>query len=155
VGDFVKQVEVICLEPDEVTLKVFDKSQCEFGYRDSIFKKNPNWIVSEVVFEMLPCETSAESLQKMDEEWQARCAKQPLDMPSAGCTFKNINFDNQEHVKGMKIGGAMISDKHANFIVNFNNASADDIVQLISLVKTRVRNAYGVQIEEEIQYIGF
>lgn len=177
VGDFVKQVEVICLDENEISLKVFDRAQCEFAYRDSVFKKNENWVVAEVVLEMIPLDQAEESLQKIDEEWKSRCAKQPLDVPSAGCTFKNIIFDGQDHekysgwqangklaaakfieeadLKGMKIGGAMISDKHANFIVNFDNATADDIIQLISLVKTRLRNQFGVQFEEEIQYVGF
>ncbi|KKR03751.1 MAG: UDP-N-acetylenolpyruvoylglucosamine reductase [Parcubacteria group bacterium GW2011_GWC2_39_14] len=177
VGDFVKQVEAICLDETGIGLKVFQKDECEFAYRESIFKQNPDWVIAEVVFELSPADFAEESLHKMDEEWQQRCAKQPLDTPSAGCTFKNINFDAKEHekytgwqtngklaagkfieeadLKGMKIGGAMISDKHANFIINFDNATADDIVQLISLVKTRVRNQFGVQFEEEIQYIGF
>jgi UDP-N-acetylmuramate dehydrogenase len=177
VGDFVKQVEVICLDQDEISLKVLDNDACKFAYRESIFKKNQNWVVSEVVFELLPIDENSKVLEKMDNEWRERCAKQPLDLPSAGCAFKNIEFNSQEHekytgwqsngklaagkfveeasLKGFRIGGAMISDKHANFIVNVDNALADDIVQLISVVKTRVRNEFGVQINEEIQYIGF
>ncbi len=177
VGDFVKQVEAICLDGDEVTLKILDKEACLFSYRDSIFKKKPEWIIAEVVLELTSCAVPTEELQKMDAEWEQRCAKQPLDLPSAGCTFKNLNFNGQEHekytgwqangklaagkfieesgLKGMRIGGAMISDKHSNFIVNVDNATADDIIQLISLVKTRIRNEFGVQLDEEIQYVGF
>jgi len=177
VGDFIKQVEVICFDETELSLKMLDRTQCEFSYRESIFKKNPNWIVAEAVFELVPSEEAGAAMQKMDEEWQSRSAKQPLDMPSAGCSFKNIEFNSKEHekytgwqsngklaagkfieesgLKGMKIGGAMISDKHANFIVNSGDSTADDIIQLLSVIKTRIRNEFGVQLEEEIQYIGF
>jgi len=177
VGDFVKQVEAICLDGNEFSLKVLDNEQCQFAYRESIFKQKPEWIIAEVILELLECSIAAEELKKMDAEWEQRRSKQPLELPSAGCTFKNLNFNNQEHekytgwqtngklaagkfieesgLKGMKIGGAMISDKHANFIVNTGNASADDIIQLISLVKTRIRNEFGVQLDEEIQYVGF
>lgn len=177
VGDFVKQVEVICLDDNEVSLKVLDKEACEFSYRESIFKKKPNWVIAEIVLELEPLADPQTALSKMEAEWQARQANQPLDMPSAGCTFKNVVFDEKVHekytgwqangklaaakfideadLKGIKIGGAMISDKHANFIVNFNNATADDILQLISLVKTRLRNNFGLQFDEEIQYVGF
>ena len=151
-------------------------SDCEFDYRDSIFKKNKNWIIAEAVFLLNRDDSAKENLKKISAEYEIRCASQPLNFPSAGCSFKNVIYNNtlnkfkewevkgklpaakfieEADLKGMKIGGAMVSDKHANFIINFNNAKADDVVQLISLVKTRVRNEFGVQLEEEIQYVGF
>ena len=133
-------------------------------------------MIAEATFELKTDANSQEKFKKIKDEYEIRCASQPLNFPSAGCSFKNVvyneelakfkewevkgklpaaRFIEEADLKGMKIGGAMVSDKHANFIINFNNAKADDVVQLISLVKTRVRNEFGVQLEEEIQYIGF
>jgi UDP-N-acetylmuramate dehydrogenase len=178
VGDYVAQIEVIVIGDKEVGLKVLAKDDCQFDYRESIFKKNENWIISEVVLNLE--NKNKEDIQKeqtaIDADWQKRCGSQPYDTPSAGCTFKNIiytddlvkykdwethgklpagKFIEEADLKGKKIGGAMVSEKHSNFIVNFNNATADDVVQLISLVKTKVRNEFGVQLQEEVQYIGF
>ncbi len=175
-GDYIQSVEVICLDDNEINLKILTKDDCAFNYRDSIFKKHKDWIISEIVFKLERDEKAIEKLKQIENEWQSRCDKQPLNLPSAGCSFKNViytgeldrfkeweikgklpaaKFIEDADLKGMKIGGALVSDKHANFIVNTGNAKADDIVQLISVIKTRVRNEFGVQLEEEIQYVGF
>ncbi|MEK7511796.1 MAG: UDP-N-acetylmuramate dehydrogenase [Patescibacteria group bacterium] len=184
VGDYVFEIEIISYDTRTVgteqcsapTVRVLSKNECVFGYRDSIFKKNKDWVIAEATFELKTDANSQEKFKKIKDEYEIRCASQPLNFPSAGCSFKNVvyneelakfkewevkgklpaaRFIEEADLKGMKIGGAMVSDKHANFIINFNNAKADDVVQLISLVKTRVRNEFGVQLEEEIQYIGF
>lgn len=175
VGDFVDEVEVIVVD-GEVGLKILNKEECEFAYRESIFKKNKNWIVSEVAFALEKDASGEEKLAQIDAEWKKRLCSQPLDLPSAGCSFKNIlytdelkkfeawavkgklpaaKFIEEAGLKGQKIGGAMVSDKHANFILNFDSATADDVIQLISLVKTKVRDEFNVQLEEEVQYLGF
>jgi UDP-N-acetylmuramate dehydrogenase len=176
VGDFVKEVEVITRTNNEVVVKKLDKASCEFSYRESVFKKNPDWIISEVVLELSLVENPEEKIKEIANEQDGRCAKQPLQYPSAGCTFKNLiysdeyvalkewavqgklpaaRFIDELGLKGTKIGGAMISDKHANFIINVGDATASDIVQLISLVKGKVRDRFNVQLEEEVQYLGF
>src|SRR3989339_70569 len=175
VGDFVDEVEVIVVD-DEVGLKILTKEECGFAYRESIFKKNKNWIISEVTFALAKEAGGEEKLAEIDAEWKKRLCSQPLDLPSAGCSFKNLLYSNdlnrfeswavkgklpaakfieEAGLKGAKIGGAMVSDKHANFILNFDNATADDVVQLISLVKTKVRDEFNVQLEEEVQCVGF
>jgi UDP-N-acetylmuramate dehydrogenase len=86
---------------------------------------------------------------------------QPIGHFSAGCIFKNPSFQSagylieQAGLKGKKIGGAMISQKHANFIVNLGDAKAGDVVGLIDLVKRVVKEKFNVQLEEEVEYIGF
>jgi len=175
-GDYVIELETIIVENDEINLKVFTKEECEFAYRESIFKKNKNWIISEIVFRLEKDASADEKMQEVRKDWQKRSCSQPLSLPSAGCSFKNIlytdelskyseweikgklpaaRFIEEAECKGLKIGGAMVSETHANFIVNFDNATADDIVQVISAVKSRVRNSMGVQLEEEVQYVGF
>ncbi|MFH0779787.1 MAG: UDP-N-acetylmuramate dehydrogenase [Parcubacteria group bacterium] len=202
VGDFVSEVEVVKLNPesnDFINLKIFSKEDCEFEYRSSIFKKNSDLIIAEIKFELIVNEKAAELFDAINKEWQERLAKQPLDLPSAGCAFKNITLKEDcfpricgvamtserklaaknsalgaagdlaqfaihgkipvgrliESVglKGKKIGGAVISDKHANFIVNIDNASAADVVGLIELAKKEVKNKFGVELEQEIKII--
>ena len=62
---------------------------------------------------------------------------------------------DEADLKGAKIGGAVVSDKHANFILNVGNAKASDVIQLISLIKMKVRDQFGIQLMEEVQYVGF
>lgn len=177
VGDFVKEVEVLVVEDKEISLRKFTKEDCQFDYRESIFKQHQNWVISEVIFELKKSEKSKEELLKeIKNEAASRVAKQPLNYPSAGCTFKNVvynddlvkykdwvsngkiaagKFIDEAGLKGTQIGGAKVSEEHANFIINFNNATASDVLQLISLIKTKVRDEFGVQLQEEIVYLGF
>jgi len=176
IGDFVREVEVLVVGEKEVTLKKLTGEECKFGYRDSIFKKKPNWVIAEASFvleeEITP---SQERMKEIIEEGAVRCAKQPLTVSSAGCSFKNViytdalskykdweikgklpaaKFIDGAGLKGTKIGGAMISKEHANFIVNMGEARATDIEELYKLVKERVQEKYGVDLEEEVQYVG-
>lgn len=176
VGDFVRTVDALVPGAGGVELKTLTRDECKFAYRDSIFKHEPTWIIASVTLEMEKVLDQEARLTAINAEQQDRIVKQPLDCPSAGCTFKNLIFSEEMEnlkqfetqgkvpaarlidslgLKGTKIGGAMISDKHANFIINTGNAKASDIVQLISLVKTKVRDSYNVQLEEEVQFLGF
>ena len=115
-------------------------------------------------------------LKELEEEWYRRTCTQPLNKPSAGCSFKNVLYSDDlskykeweikgklpaarfiegAELKGHKVGGAMVSDVHANFILNNDNATASDVAELISFVKTQVKEKYGVELEEEVQYVGF
>lgn len=86
---------------------------------------------------------------------------QPLEYPSAGCIFRNPagrfagQMIDQCGLKGRKNGGAEVSEKHANFIINSGNASAKDVVGLIDLIKETVSKKFNVELEEEIEYVGF
>ncbi|MFH1315764.1 MAG: UDP-N-acetylenolpyruvoylglucosamine reductase, partial [Candidatus Uhrbacteria bacterium] len=98
---------------------------------------------------------------KMDECLTLRKRSQPLGSSCAGCVFKNPEGDSagrlidEAGLKGERIGGASVSEDHANFILNDGTATAEQIVQLISLIKMKVRDEYGVQLQEEVRYIGF
>ncbi len=102
-----------------------------------------------------------ESKKLVKQYIEKRKNTQPLNYPSAGCIFKNPsnNFAGQlidkSGLKRTKIGRAMISDKHANFIVNLGRAKAKDIVKLIRLAKRTVKEKYRIDLEEEIEYLGF
>jgi len=101
--------------------------------------------------------TSAEQIKQLLAK---RLASQPLNMPSAGSTFRNPEGDfaarliEVSGLKGTTIGGAQVSEKHANFIVNLGNASAADIEALIERVKTTVREKQGVELIQEVKVIG-
>lgn len=99
--------------------------------------------------------------QKMIKEYlEYRNKHQPLEYPSAGCIFENPEGDfagrliEQCDLKGIKIDNAMISKKHGNFIVNTGNAKAGDVIELIKLCKEKVREKLGIELKEEIEYLG-
>ena len=96
----------------------------------------------------------------MKKLYNERKSKQPLSLPSAGCIFKNPTgasagkLIDECGLKGTKIGGAEVSPKHANFIVNPSSATAEDVLDLIDLVRKRVKSQTGIELELEIQPIG-
>jgi len=102
-----------------------------------------------------------ESQQLIRQYIRQRKESQPLNFPSAGCIFKNPpgyfagQLIEKCGLKGKKIGQAMISEKHANFIINLGHAQASEVVQLIELVKKNVKDKFGIELEEEIKYLGF
>lgn len=130
----------------------------EFEYRKSIFSKK-KWIVLETKIK-LEKSTNEEIIAKMNEFTKSRIEKQPTNYPSAGSTFKRGNgfitakLIDDAGLKGYKIGGAMVSEKHAGFIVNTGNATAKDILQLIDIIKDTVYKKFNVEIELEILVIG-
>ena len=97
---------------------------------------------------------------KMTELMDRRKSKQPLEYPSAGSVFKRCegHFTGQmieeAGLKGLSVGGAQVSEKHAGFIVNCGNASCSDVLRLISVIKDRIKERFGVDLECEIIYVG-
>lgn len=156
IGDKIEWVEII---DHQGNIKRLSKKECHFEYRNSIFKKQSGIVLSAKI-----------KLEKGDKEIiqqdiNTRLAKkksvQPLGQASAGCIFQNPpnnsagKLIDEAGLKGKKIGGASVSEKHANFIINEGNAKAEDIVILISLIKQQIRDKYNIQLNEEIRYIGF
>ena len=101
----------------------------------------------------------AEIKEKMDGFMQARKEKQPLDFPSAGSTFKRCEghytakMIDEAGLKGFSVGGAMVSPKHAGFVINTGDAKASDVKELVSVIKTKIKDKFEVDIQEEIKYI--
>lgn len=167
------------------TLEFFflDTHACNFAYRHSIFKEKISWVVWEVYLELVEGKIE-EMTQAMDEYKDYRRTSQPKE-PSAGCVFKNLLVQDIEKVnpsvvamaeaegkvrggkigagyliqklglKGYSVGGAKISEKHANFVVNYNQAQAQDVVAIMDYVKAKVKENYGIELENEVQYLGF
>jgi len=179
IGDIVKKVEVLDNNFQKQTLT---NKALQFSYRNSILKRN-NYILLKVYLKLKKGD-KLKSVQRMNKIALTRWQNHP-HQPSAGSIFKNVSLSDDlikkiqsenyqipekffeykkipaawliERVglKGKKIGGAQISEKHANHLVNLGNAKADEVVQLISLVKMKVRDEFGIQLEEEVRYVGF
>ena len=136
-------------------IKHFSLSECNFAYRSSAFG---NAIVLMVQINLH--KGNANVIQrKMYECIQSRKASQPLDLPSAGCTFVNIDgyaigkLLDQDGYKGCSVGDAKVSDKHANFIVNTGNASVNDVIKLIDILHKHLLDKYGIDAKTEIKII--
>jgi len=132
--------------------------ECEFGYRNSVFKRKP-MIVLSAVFTLLP--GNREDIEaKMAEFTRLRNEKQPVEMASAGSFFKRPEGDyagrliEAAGMKGARVGGAQVSEKHAGFIVNTGGATAADVLALAEKVKSKVFEMFGVELEEEPVVIG-
>ncbi|MBE6665183.1 MAG: UDP-N-acetylmuramate dehydrogenase [Ruminococcaceae bacterium] len=128
-----------------------------FGYRTSIYRSTNDIILSAKF--MLTPKKSEEIAMQAEKNMASRKSKQPLEYPNAGSVFKRPEgafpgaLIEQAGLKGFRIGGAEISEKHANFIVNTGNATADDILRLTEFVQKEVFRRFGILLETEIIYI--
>lgn len=144
---------------EDLNLHTITNSENEFKYRNSRFSKNSQDIILEAVIE-LRLENKQKIKEKMDINSIQRKEKQPINFASAGSTFKrNDNFIvakliDQCNLKGYNVGDAYVSEKHAGFIVNKKNAKAKDILELIKIVKQKVKEKFDVDIELEIEVLG-
>lgn len=129
-----------------------------FSYRHSYFADNKNCFVLSTLLE-LQDDTDGEAMRKAAANMNSRKEKQPLKFPNAGSTFKRpdgyiaAKLIDDCGLKGISVGGAEVSQKHAGFIINKGNATSKDILTLAEIVKENARNAYGVSLELEIIYM--
>lgn len=133
--------------------------QLKFGYRTSIFEKEPSYIALGAEIR-LKSGKSVEIQAKMDDLNEKRRDKQPLDRPSAGSTFKRPkgNFAGKlimdSGLRGYRIGGASVSEKHCGFVVNNGGATAMDVLKIIEHVQNVVMQKFDVLLKPEVQIIG-
>jgi len=156
VSDIVKSVEA--LDVSNLEIKNYKIEDCEFGYRNSIFKKNKNLIILSIEIELQKGDRI--EIEKQIQEYKNyRKEHHPLKFSSAGSIFKNPSglsvgeLIEKSGLKGKIIGDAQISEKHCNFIVNLGRAEAKDVLALINLVKKEVKNKFDINIEEEIMIV--
>lgn len=156
-GYVVKEVKVLTPDFRIITL---ENKELDFHYRSSFFQKNPGYICLEAIITLKNGDRGViETVIK--ERRKRRIESQPLDLPSAGSVFRNPegNFAGKliEDLgyKGKMLGGAMISDKHANFIVNYNKASANDIKGLIEEVQEAVYRKYNIKMKIEQEFVNW
>ncbi|WP_026894602.1 UDP-N-acetylmuramate dehydrogenase [Clostridiisalibacter paucivorans] len=139
-------------------IKTYSNEDMEFGYRYSRVVKD-NLIVVEVEMELNKGEYGLIKVQ-MDDLTKKRTSKQPLNMPSAGSTFKRPEGDYASRLidaaglKGVRFGDAQVSDKHCGFVVNCGNATAEDVLRLIKFVQKTIKDKFDIKLEPEIKIIG-
>lgn len=151
----VKKVTILSRSGEEMEL---DGASMEFGYRTSVIKNRP-FVVEEVELELAPG-NKEDIVRKAAEFNQRRRDKQPLEYPSAGSTFKRPegHFAGKlimdAGLRGFRVGGAQVSEKHCGFVINVGNATATDISDLMDEVRDRVKERFGVTLEPEVIRIG-
>ena len=129
-----------------------------FRYRESRLQREPG-IVLEADLELRPADPAA-CVARLDDWLRTRGDTQPLGPPSSGCIFRNPAGDHAGRLidasggKGMRVGGAVVSDRHANYILNTQGATAADVVRLVADVRARVRDRTGIDLQPEIKLIG-
>ena len=151
------RLQKVSIVTSEGKTEEIEHSQISFEYRKTSLPVNA--IVYSVI---LGLKKGKKELikEKIESNFKKRKESQPLDMPSCGSVFKNPpgkfagKLIEESGLKGKKIGGAMISPKHANFIVNTGNAKASDIIELINTTKKKVKEDTGIDLETEINVVG-
>jgi UDP-N-acetylmuramate dehydrogenase len=165
---------------DGAAIRVFDKAQCEFEYRESVFKRHKEWIVFSAQLDML-AGNAAELRAEADRILNIRNRKYPPTMKCAGSIFKNFLYADlpagvaaqvppnvviegkvpsawfleQVGAKGMRDGDIQVADYHANLIYNSGHGTARELAGIIAELKRRVGDRWGIPLEEEVQYVGY
>jgi UDP-N-acetylmuramate dehydrogenase len=165
---------------DGETVREFNNAECEFHYRESIFKSNKQWVILSATLDM-EAGDSVVLQETADRILTTRNRKYPPTMKCAGSIFKNFLlsqlpaevvaelpatvviegkvpsawFLEQVGAKGMKRGGIEVADYHANLIYNAGGGTAQDLVAIVDELKRRVLERWGIALEEEVQYVGF
>ncbi|MEE1013343.1 MAG: UDP-N-acetylmuramate dehydrogenase [Clostridia bacterium] len=133
--------------------------ECAFGYRTSIFSKMSGCVILSCKIELQEGDPT-EIRATMDDLAERRVSKQPLNLPSAGSTFKRPEgyfagkLIQDAGLMGFQVGGAAVSTKHAGFVVNEGGATAADVRALIEQVQIKVKEQFGVELEPEVKFIG-
>lgn len=157
-GEMRQVVTKVTVVNQDGEIMELDNDTMEFGYRYSIIRNRP-FVVTEVTFQLKEG-VKDEIKAVMDDLTSRRREKQPLEYPSAGSTFKRpeghfageliMNAD----LRGFRVGGAQVSEKHCGFVINADNATAADVMGLIREVQARVKEKFNVDLEPEVVFLG-
>jgi UDP-N-acetylmuramate dehydrogenase len=161
-GEFqqiVKEVTVVDLDGKTIIVK---HNNMDFAYKQSVFMKNRNWLIIDVTLQ-LGRGNRRSIAEETKSNYNDRKEKGQFRFPSAGCIFKNDyqygvptgKIIEELGLKGIKCGGASVSEYHGNFIINSKKATAADVKSLIEQIEVRVREKTGRPVEREVQLIGF
>ena len=154
-GYIVSEVTVI---EENYNIKTLYNKDMDFHYRTSFLKKHPKYVCIAAKIVLKKGNTNA-IMEVIEDRKQRRLMSQPLEYPSAGSVFRNPENDyagrliEELDYKGKNIGGAYVSEKHANFIVNKNNATSSDVINLITEIKNKVKEKYDIDLIEEQEIV--
>ena len=153
--DIIKSVKVLDTQGEVLVLP---KEELKMGYRTSIVKEKGYTVLS---VELELSKGNREEIRNtMEDLKERRTSKQPLEMPSAGSTFKRPEgyfagkLIMDSGLRGFSVGGAQVSEKHCGFVVNKGGATAMDVLNLIREVQRRVKEQFGVDLETEVRFLG-
>lgn len=155
-SDFVTLVSVMRLD-DGVCLAL-PKKECAFSYRHSVFAERRDYVILSVEMSFVH-RREAEARTAMKKHLSLRMEKQPTALPSAGSAFRRPHglyaaaLIEEAGLSGLRVGGAAVSVKHAGFIVNLGDATAEDVRRLMREIRERVDSRFGVALRSEIEYI--
>ncbi|KNZ42513.1 UDP-N-acetylmuramate dehydrogenase [Acetobacterium bakii] len=153
--NIIRSIEVIT---EDGSFKTIPVEACDFGYRKSILQQHP-WVLVGVTIDLARGDYQ-KIKEKMLEFNTQRRNKQPLEYPSAGSTFRRPpgyyagKLVQDAGFGGYTLGGAMVSEKHSGFVINKNNATAADILNLIAAIQAGVKEKFGVDLQTEVIVIG-
>lgn len=154
-GYIVTSVKVLT---PEYTIKTLYNKDLDFHYRTSFLQKNPLYICLEATITLIKGNTD-DMMEIINERKRRRMESQPLEYPSAGSVFRNPDGDfagrliEELGYKGKCLGGAKVSEKHANFIINNGNATGEDIKKLITEIRNDVKKKYNVELKVEQEFV--
>jgi len=164
-GEMGSVISEVTLVSKDGEVKTVQRGYCRFGYRDSYLKKTGEVVVT-AKFELVLGEKHAIQT-RVDDILKHRSERHPVNSRTAGSFFKNVPDASQPHgklaagklleeagAKGLSIGGAKVFDRHANMIVNTGNATTKDIRQLADIMKQRVLDKFGIELEDEVVSVG-
>ena len=180
--DYIKISEILANEPNEIIPNIYTLSglQCEFGYRESIFKKNRDFLILQTNFEITKSQKMEEDIQKYNQIGTKRDSVYPIGFASPGSLFKNILWDKLPEstkmripsqwvvfgnklpvgtlleelgFKGYIINGIKMTLTHPNIMHNFDNATYKDALSMVKTLQKAVKEKYDIDIEPEVQFI--
>ena len=152
-------VRTVTFLDENYDIKTYNLEELEYSYRNSILRER-NYIVLSAELELTP-KTPEEIKHIISDRRERRLQSQPLEFPSAGSVFRNPEGDyagrliEEAGLKGEKVGGAMVSTKHANFIINHNNATGEDIKELIEIIEKKIKEKYNINLVLEQELVNF
>lgn len=157
-GELKDIVESVRVLDDNLNIIELSNEDMNFSYRTSVAQEN-NYIVLSAKFKLAKAD-SIKIKEKMDDLWNRRVTKQPLEWPSAGSTFRRPKgyfagkLIDDSGLRGFTHGNASISDKHCGFVINKGGATAREVRETIETVQKIVKDNYGVELKREVKYIG-
>ena len=153
-------LDVEAYDIDKNEIVTIDNAAADFSYRHSVFEESKNLIILSVRLKLMRGDLKAIA-DKMDNNMQSRRDKQPLEVPSAGSTFKRplgyfaAKLIDDASLKGYAVGGAKVSEKHAGFVINAGGATCADVLTLMSDVSKIVKEKFGVELSPEVIYLPY